>query len=85
MIFKKVPLITDPTRQIQEWQFQYLNSDTIASYQILSNSSSYHSTLYSSSYWQCKRIIHNLNKYANKQTNKNIQQTYSGLLWLVTA
>jgi len=38
MIFKKVPLITDPTRQIQEWQFQYLNSDTIASYQILSNS-----------------------------------------------
>jgi hypothetical protein len=32
MIFKKVPLITDPTRQIQEWQFQYLNSDTTASY-----------------------------------------------------
>jgi hypothetical protein len=40
MIFKKVPLITDPTRQIQEWQFQYLSSDTIGSYQIISNPSS---------------------------------------------
>jgi len=40
MIFKKVPLITDPTRQIQEWQFQYLSSDTTGSYQIISNPSS---------------------------------------------
>ena len=39
MILKKVSLITDPTRQIPGWQFQYLNSATTASYRILSNSS----------------------------------------------